>query len=91
MFRKLFEAFFGEAKSVDVSAWDEQGRGSKALCYIRTAQRKKLASGALALARTKNVSNLSDWLDKYHAQVTEKIEIMELWRPRQDSNLQPAP
>ncbi|MFC4214464.1 hypothetical protein ACFP4H_05530 [Pseudophaeobacter arcticus] len=53
MFRKLFEAFFGEAKSVDVSAWDEQGRGSKALCYIRTAQRKKLASGALALARTK--------------------------------------
>jgi hypothetical protein len=30
-------------------------------------------------------------LDKYHAQVTEKIEIMELWRPRQDSNLQPAP
>ena len=43
----------------------------EALRYVRTAQRRKLASDALALARTKNVSNLSDWLDKYIVQVTE--------------------
>lgn len=43
----------------------------EALRYVRTAQRKKLASDALALARTKNVSNLSDWLDEYTVQVIE--------------------
>lgn len=41
------------------------------LRYVRTAQRKKLAPDALALARTDKVSNLSDWLDKSNAQATE--------------------
>lgn len=43
----------------------------EALRYVRTDQRKKLAPEALALARTENVSNLSDWLDKFTTQVTE--------------------
>ncbi|AUQ55162.1 tyrosine-type recombinase/integrase [Phaeobacter inhibens] len=43
----------------------------EALRYVRAAQRKKLASDALALARTENVSNLSEWLGKSTAQDAE--------------------
>ncbi len=44
----------------------------EALTYVRTAQRRKLASDGMAKAKAASVSNLSDWLGKSINQDTEK-------------------